>query len=145
MCPPEDRFPVLWTCCNQILVVSKVKFPRGSQSLCWILWLGNLLWVLDISKHSKNFFRIILLQFVGCVLGGFMVGLMATSSKRTYTTPGATPGASQVCCSHCQPVPMQETLKPSKASLAQCLWGLWVLVCTRFCLSPLSISGGYDV
>ena len=25
------------------------------------------------------------------------------------------------------------------------LWGLWVLVCTRFCLSPLSISGGYSV
>ena len=27
----------------------------------------------------------------------------------------------------------------------QSLWGLWVLVCTRFCLSPLSISGQYGV
>ena len=25
------------------------------------------------------------------------------------------------------------------------LWGLWVLVCTRFCLSPLSISDRYGV
>ena len=31
---------------------------------------------------------------------------------------------------HCWPVPPQETLKCSKAGLAQSLWGLWVLVCT---------------
>ena len=29
-----------------------------------------------------------------------------------------------------------------KAGLSQSLWGLWVLVRTRFCLSPLSISAG---
>ena len=46
---------------------------------------------------------------------------------------------------HCWPVPPQETLKCSKSGLAQSLWGLWVLVCTRFCLSHLSISGGYGV
>ena len=33
----------------------------------------------------------------------------------------------------------------SKAGLAQSLWGLWVLVHTRFCLRPLSISGRYGV
>ena len=38
---------------------------------------------------------------------------------------------------------LQETLKHSKAGLAQSLWDL--LVCTRFCLSPLSISRGYGV
>ena len=38
---------------------------------------------------------------------------------------------------------LQETLKHSKAGLAQFLWDL--LVCTRFCLSPLSISGIYRV
>ena len=31
----------------------------------------------------------------------------------------------------------------SKAGLAQSLWGL--LVCTRFCLSPLSVSGEYGI
>ena len=51
----------------------------------------------------------------------------------------------QLCCiqSHCWPVPLQETLKHLKAGLAQSLWGL--LVCTRFCLSLLSLSGGYGV
>ena len=33
----------------------------------------------------------------------------------------------------------------SKSGLVQSLWGLWVLVHIRFCLSPLSISGGYGV
>ena len=54
-CPPEDHVPVLWKFCNQTLVASKVKFPGDSQSFCWILWLGNLLWVLEISKHSESF------------------------------------------------------------------------------------------
>ena len=31
-------------------------------------------------------FHMIVLQFVGGVLGGFIVGLMATSFKRTYAT-----------------------------------------------------------
>ena len=33
----------------------------------------------------------------------------------------------------------------SNRVLVQSLWGLWVLVCTRFCLSPLSVSSGYGV
>ena len=36
---------------------------------------------------------------------------------------------------HCWPVHLQKTLRHSKAGLAQTLWGLWVLVCTRFCIS----------
>ena len=35
--------------CNQIPLASKVKFPGGLQSLCQIPWLGNLLWVLELS------------------------------------------------------------------------------------------------
>ena len=38
-----------WKFCNQIPLASKVKFPRGSQSLCQIPRLGNLLWVLEIA------------------------------------------------------------------------------------------------
>ena len=75
--------------CNPVPLAFKGKFPGGSQSLCWIPRLGNLLWVLE------NFFGIIVLQCVGCLLGGSMVGLMATSSKRAY----ATRSMSQVCCS----------------------------------------------
>ena len=42
----ESDSPVLYKFCNQIPLTSKVKFPRGSQSLCQIPKLGNLLWVL---------------------------------------------------------------------------------------------------
>ena len=41
--------PVLWKFCNHITLASKVKFPGGFQSLCWIPRLGNLLWVLELS------------------------------------------------------------------------------------------------
>ena len=40
---------VLCNFCNQISVASKVKFSGGSQSLCQIPRLGNLLWVLERS------------------------------------------------------------------------------------------------
>ena len=36
LCPPRVCFPVLCKFCNQIPLVSKVKFPGGSQSLCRI-------------------------------------------------------------------------------------------------------------
>ena len=78
---------VLWMFCNQIPLAFKVKFPGGSQPLCWIPRLGNLLWALGLSQQCKNFFGIIALQFVGHLLSGTMVGLMATSSKRIYTPP----------------------------------------------------------
>ena len=65
-----------------LLCPSKVCFPNGSQSFCWIPRLGNLLWALELLKQCKNFFGIIVLQFVGHQLGGSIVGLMITSSKR---------------------------------------------------------------
>ena len=41
--------PVLWKFCNKIPLASKVKIPGGSQSLCEITRLQNLLWVLELS------------------------------------------------------------------------------------------------
>ena len=41
--------PVLCEFCNQIPLVSKVKFPGSSQFPCHIPMLGNLLWVLELS------------------------------------------------------------------------------------------------
>ena len=63
---------------------------------------------------------------------------------------GLTCCASQVCCSQrscplSRPllsVPPQETLKHSEAGLAESLWGPWVLVHTRICLSPPSSLAG---
>jgi len=74
--------------------------------------------------------------------GCSMVGLMATSSKRACAIHrSAAPRAPAFVASRCWPIPPQEMLKHSKAGLAQSLWSL--LVCTRFCLSPPSVSGGY--
>ena len=41
LCPPRVCFPVLWKFCNQISLAFKVKFPGGSQSLCWIPQVGK--------------------------------------------------------------------------------------------------------
>ena len=91
----------------------------GFQTLCQIPRLGNLLWALELLQPCKNFFGIIVLQFVGCPLGGSSVGLMPTSSRRTCPTRCA----SRVCCSQSsflrgRPLltrPLQETLRHSKA------------------------------
>ena len=80
----ESVSPVLWKFCNEILLAFKVKLPGGSQSLCQIPRLGNLLWALECLQQWENFFDIIVLQFVGHWLGSCMVGLMETSSKRIY-------------------------------------------------------------
>ena len=57
---------------------------------------------------------------------------------QVYSTQSPRP-----CAGRWWPVPPQETLKHSKVGLAQSLWGL--LVYTKFCLSPPSISAGDGV
>ena len=117
---------------NVLFVLSKNLFPQSCRSSVikshWasmsnslgilrsfgqIPKLGNLLWALELLEQCENFFGIIVLQFMGCLFGGSMVG--------------HTCRASQVCCSqspcpaegHCWPVSLQETLKHSKAGLTQ--------------------------
>ena len=76
--------------------------------------------------------------------GSSVVGLIVTSSQRAYAIPrSAAPRASVPALGHCWPVPPRETLKHSKAGLAQSLWRL--LVCTTFCLSHPRVSGRYGV
>ena len=72
----------------------------------WILRLGNLLWALELLQQCENFFGIIVLCFVGYVLKGSTVELMATSSNRTYSTCCT----SQVCCS-LSPCPYDRSLQ----------------------------------
>ena len=67
--------PVLWKIGNRIPLAFQVKFSGASQSLCQISRLGNLLWALEFLQQCENFFSIIVLQFVGCLLGGSMVEL----------------------------------------------------------------------
>ena len=47
--------PVLWKFCNQIPLAFKVIFPGGSQSLCQIYRLGNMLWALELSQQCEFF------------------------------------------------------------------------------------------
>ena len=68
----------------------------------------------------------------GVSSGGSIEGLMVTSSKRAYIPRSTAPAAG-----HCWPP--QQTLRHSKAGLAQSLWHL--LVCIMFYLSLPSVSG----
>ena len=43
--------------------------------------MGNLLWALELLQQYENFFGIIVLQFVGCLLGGSTVGLTHYASQ----------------------------------------------------------------
>ena len=77
----------------QIPLAFKVIFPAYFQFLYLIPRLGNLLWALEFSQQCENFFGIIVLQFVGPLLSGSMVELMATSFKRAYGTDSASRSA----------------------------------------------------
>ena len=83
---PKSVSPVLWKFYNQIPLASKVKFPGDSSSLYRISRVGNLLWVLELSKQCGNFFGIIVLPFMGYLLDNSMVDLMATSCNKAYGT-----------------------------------------------------------
>ena len=50
VCSLQESFSlVLYKFCNQMPLASKIKNPGGSQSLCQIPRLGNLLGVLEFS------------------------------------------------------------------------------------------------
>jgi len=62
--------------------------------------------------------------------GSSVVRLMATSFKRAYAIPrSAAPRSPVPAAVHCWPVPHR---RHSHTVLSQSLWGLWVLVWTRF-------------
>ena len=119
--------------------------PLDTHRQVWVslLW-GHCSFPLGLGVHKVLFVPSKSLFTQSCVSsGGSIVGLMVTSSKSTYATPkSAAPRAPAPAAGHCWPAPPQETLKHSKAGLAQSLWGLLVLVHTRFCSSPLSFSEG---
>ena len=72
--------------------------------------------------------------------GSSVVGLMVTSSKRTYAIP--TPRAPDLTADHCWPVPPQGMLKHSSVSVFVRSLGPGA---HKVCLSPLNISGGNGI
>ena len=135
LCSPRVCFPSPVEVHNQIPLGS--NFPGGSQSLCWIPRLGNLLWALELSQQCENSFGI------------------TVSSLWVVCSVALWWGYRSCLLGLCQPEPLfsrQATANPClrrrysnnprqvRLSLLQ---GPWVLVCTRFYLSPLSVSDGY--
>ena len=101
-------------------------FARGSQTLTgkspvWSLFLSPGSWC---TRFCGALQECISQSYVSS--GSSMVGLMATSSKRSYAIP--TPRAPVPAADHCRPAPPQETL----TVLSRSLWGPWVLVHARF-------------
>ena len=106
-----------------------------------LLW-GHCSFLLGPGVHKVLFVPSKSLFPQSCVSS--MIGLMVTSSRRLKPYPGLLhpeplllwqiTADSYLCSGHS---------KHPKAGLAQSLWGF--LVCTRFCLSPLRISGRDEV
>ena len=112
--------------------------PRPhSQPLSTQASTGNF-WTFTVKSDSVSFgiaapfsWVLVCKRFCFCLprvcFGGSMVALMATSSKRTYATSRLPRSAvarthvPTVC--HCWLIPLQNTLRPSKAGLTQSLLG----------------------
>ena len=95
----EPVSPILWEFCNQIPLAFKSHWVFRVP--CWVSRLGNMLWALELLQHCGNFFGVIVLQSVGCLLGGSMMELMVTSSKRTFTTCQTSYVCSNKSCFSC--------------------------------------------
>ena len=102
----------------------------------------SLSWVLVLTRFcvcpSKVHFP------VQCKFWQLSGGLMVTSFKTAYAVPRSTaPRAPAPAAVHCCPIPSQETL----TVLPQSLWGLWVLVHTRYIWAlwvSLTVMGFYS-
>ena len=111
----------------------------------WVsLFWGHFSFLLGPGVHKVLFVPSKSLFPQSCVSsGGFMVGLMAPSSKRTYAIPrSAAPRAPAPMAGHCWPVTTQEILKHSSGSVSVGSLGPGV---HRVCLNPPRGSGGYGV
>ena len=114
----------------------------ANPCLCWrLLDTHSQVWVSFLWGHCSfllgpGAYKVLLvpsksLYPQSCVSsGGSMVGLMATSSKRAYAIPrSAAPRLLPLGQATADPYLLR---RHSDTVLAQSLWGLWVLVCTRF-------------
>ena len=134
LCPPRVFFPQ--SCGSSVVKPTGLQsqIPWGSHSYCQVprLGIGRLFCSLWASAPW--------------LCGGAHGNLLQKDLGYRLRLPGLL-----------QPKP----LSPWQATAESCLcrrhsntqrqvwfsvlWGPWVLVCPRFCLPPLSISGGYEV
>ena len=129
----ESVSPVLWKSCNQILLGLQSQIPWGFSVPLQDIQVGKSVSGPRTFLTVKNFFGIIVLQFVGHLLSSSVVGLMATSFKRTYATCCVT----QVCCS--QP----ESLSPQQTTADPCLHRRYSNTQRQLWLSLCEVSGSW--
>ena len=111
------------------------QLPLETPGYSWQVWvsplLGNCSFILRPGAHKVLFAPSKCLFPQSCVSSGCsLVGLMATSSNRSYAIAGLL---------HPEPLSLQQSTvdsyffrRHSNMVLSQSLWGLWVLVLTRF-------------
>ena len=123
-CPPTLQQATINTCLHWRLLDTH---GWVSVSLLW----GHCSFLLGPDVYKVLFLPSKCLFPQSCASScGSRVRLMATSSKRAYAIPrSAAPRAAAPEAGHCWSVPSQETPKHSSG---QSLWGLCVLVWTRF-------------
>ena len=89
MCLPRLESLFSQSCekfCNQIPLAFKVRFPRDSWSLCWILRLGSLTGGAEPSQEWENFFGIVL-QSVSHPPGGCRIWFYLDCTPPTISLP----------------------------------------------------------
>ena len=108
--PPLETPEHSWACLGQFLVGSLLLSPGSWYTQGFVSALKE-----SVSQLSS---------------GRSMVGLMATSSKRSYSIPRSpAPRAAASAAVHCRLMPCR---RHSNIVLSQSLWGFWVLVYPRF-------------
>ena len=125
--PPTLQQATADTCLHQRLLETHRK-------VCVHLLLGHCSFILGPGSHKVLFvLSKVSVSPVLCTFWGLYDGLMATSSKRAYAIHRcAAPRAPAPAAGHCWPPPPPQFCLSSNTVLSQSLWGLWVLVCTRF-------------
>ena len=133
----ESVSPVLWKFCNQIPLAFKVKFSRGSQSLCWMPRLGNLLWALEVLRQQGHS---LVRQAVGWGRvwwgnGSLQECLCQWVLARTATANVLVHTVSHHCPSSVGDLAVSAGMSAPISCPVTCFFP-WVLVCTRYCVCP---------
>ena len=106
-----------------------LETPGHSQASLGQSLVGSLL-LSPGSWYTQGFVSALKESVSQLSSGRSMVGLMATSSKRSYSIPRSpAPRAAASAAVHCRLMPCR---RHSNIVLSQSLWGFWVLVYPRF-------------
>ena len=130
----------MWKFCNQIPLAFKIKFPGASQSLCWIPQAGK-------SVVGPRTFTTVreLLWYTCSPVCGLSAWWLSGEAHLLYLTGLLQPEPLFPWQAFADPCHCKRHSNTQRQIWLSLMWGPQVLVNTRFCLNPLSISGGSQV